>query len=78
MFSDAFGGPFGFDLTGADVNGFPLFDFVVRLEDPTGTAFGSFDLPVTIDLSDFDLSAPSSTMQFRFGTDVNNPATFRL
>jgi hypothetical protein len=78
MFSDAFGGPFGFDLNGADVNGFPLLDFVVRLEDPTATAFGSFDLPVTIDLSDFDLNAPSSGMQFLFGTDAFDPDTYRF
>ncbi len=66
-----------YTLTGAAVDGLPLLDFVVAVEDPSQTAFSGTGLPSTLDLSKFDLNATYSGMQFVFGT-LNQPDTYRL
>jgi hypothetical protein len=41
-------------LTGADVNGMPLYSFLLSLRDSTETVFSSTDLPPAFDVSAFD------------------------
>lgn len=44
-------------LTGADVNGLPLFAFGIRLDDTSGAVFSdALVLPTSLDLADFDIS----------------------
>lgn len=44
-------------LTGADVNGLPLFAFGIRLDDTSGAVFSdALILPTSLDLADFDIT----------------------
>jgi len=56
------------EFSGADVAGFPPFDFLVNLADTSLTVFTSDAIPASLDLADFDIA--DALLGFQDGSSI--------